>query len=1603
VTRRPMVEAATRTCMGLAVVVVAVAAGAAQAGEASKSDASGLYVKKATWIETMRASRQALMQLGDKEISARIRRDFPQAMRTRARERHWWLDEIRAVADALSRAQRRKAARRSKPVGSGKLPLPQATGPISADGRLDETAWQRATSFPVGPLFAGWREGPFMLRVSVCRDAGHLYLAVRSPRDLVGLGSPADKALFRAAGRSYCIDADGELPGGVVRRFGRGHVVELAVPLPEGDKPIELSFPVELIRRIAGMTPPEMTSPWLRGEGRGASWPIWMNPIRVTLVPADVGVCLTTCVRGTASGQLSWRFRPGTAPNAAGEMPLEADGDGVMTYAWTAEWKDQRFELGGFVYVEPVMATLTAARQIVEQSASIRTASSTDADVMGRIDALAGRSKAVSPRDRAAWRAMYCQARALRARAHLSMLDAPLLFAKRHSYVGLHIYDTFFKWGPGGGIYVIEYPSAPPDQRRIRAVIDPATPETLGEGMYSDPELSWDATRLLFCFKGKSDGCTSIYEIGVDGRGLRRLTDPTPCCDDYKGSHAGVHDVSPAYLPDGRIVFTSTRLHGLVPCANEGVNILHVMNADGTGIHTISVNNVNEFDPCILPDGRILHGRWEYVDKTALTQQSLWTIFPDGTNETALFANNMVHPEALLDARPVPGLPHLVAASFTPHNSPPRGSIGIVDTCVGKNGPAAIVNYEHEDQPTHDRGNSCEPWPLSQDVILFSSRPKEANYNAIEILDRSGRREVVFADPSICCHSPMLVKPRPRPLAIPTATRPGATTGRFNVLDVYQGLTGVQRGQVKWLRVIEETSRVSATPGGAFNQTFLMSGVLAWSAKNFLGVVPVEPDGSAYFEVPSGRAVYLQAIDDEGRLIQSMRTFVQAAPGVTRSCIGCHEHKFSTPLNDGYRRAMRTDPVRLKPESWGSGFIDYPSMVQPILDKHCVRCHGGRGGVAARLDLSGGWTEYFSISYENLINRRETQVTAYLIAGIDCMNGTSRWSAQIFPPRFHGSGAAPLAEMLVAGHQGRVPNLTRRERDLILAWIDTNGLYHGTWDYTDHGCRIGTWPQTKQALTDQMEAAGCMRCHKKKDKVQFENDWFNLERPEFSRILRAPLAEGKEGWGLGLCRDRKADPDRQRVRLLATGGYIHHVLALESLKPKTVEPPDDTGKPVVSFASAADEHYQAMLAIIQRARRRALSQPRVDMPGAEIKAGAFRQLISPPLPEKPPALSARADDDGIAALSWPWSADTIGLTFEVHRGDREDFAPCPQTLLSTTTRFRHEDPDARAGRQHYALLAIANGHRSQPARAAVTVPSPARPRAPTGLEATAKPGEVVLTWDLANKANLRFNVYRAKAGSGELEKLNDEPVLDETYVDVVPAAGVTYQYVVRAISRRGLESGVSSLVAAAALPERRAPVFAVRFDRKVNARLMDDVVLKAKTHGKAKIADGTLDLRAGGHVSFPHKPEFDLASRLSVECSVYLDQAGQSPVVVSCGQWNGTGWFLQKLGGTWRWHLGGVDCDGGKPEVGRWVHVVATFDGRQARVYQDGVEVASKSCSPNPAPYTGSLLIGQYSPGPAPSYQVTGRVADVKIYRRTVRQKQAEAMFKAARPQPARN
>jgi hypothetical protein len=332
-------------------------------------------------------------------------------------------------------------------------------------------------------------------------------------------------------------------------------------------------------------------------------------------------------------------------------------------------------------------------------------------------------------------------------------------------------------------------------------------------------------------------------------------------------------------------------------------------------------------------------------------------------------------------------------------------------------------------------------------------------------------------------------------------------------------------------------------------------------------------------------------------LVQSQRTFIQAVPGLTRSCSGCHikdDHLAPQVNRSRLATAAKRAPSVPVAESWGEGFLDYPRQVQPVLDRHCVSCHGGAQGIDAGVDLSGGWTWAFSISYETLIARRQ-------VGYLNCENGSVR-TAEILPPRTHGSGVAPLTRLLLSGHGGRIPAMNQTEKRLLMAWMDGNANYYGTWDHTPHAtCDAIKDTIAKVAAT--MKTQGCTACHAN----GVGNDWINLQTPEHSRVLRAPLAAS--AGGLAWCRERTAPKP-------AFGLVLNGVQPPDVFRQHTIPANDRSGAPRTTFADTGAAGYQEMLAIIRVGRETALAKPRVDMPGAQPTPGRCRELepLAPPTP-----------------------------------------------------------------------------------------------------------------------------------------------------------------------------------------------------------------------------------------------------------------------------------------------------------------------------------------------------------------------------------------------------
>jgi hypothetical protein len=120
----------------------------------------------------------------------------------------------------------------------------------------------------------------------------------------------------------------------------------------------------------------------------------------------------------------------------------------------------------------------------------------------------------------------------------------------------------------------------------------------------------------------------------------------------------GADDLHPCYLPDGGIVFASTRCQYGVLC-NRGddftVKNLYRMDGDGSNMRPLTTSPLSEASPAVLPDGRIIYHRWEYVDKTAGNAKCLWAMNPDGSETSEVYGNTICFPETMIYPRAIPG------------------------------------------------------------------------------------------------------------------------------------------------------------------------------------------------------------------------------------------------------------------------------------------------------------------------------------------------------------------------------------------------------------------------------------------------------------------------------------------------------------------------------------------------------------------------------------------------------------------------------------------------------------------------------------------------------------------------------------------------------------------------------------------------------------------------------------------------------------------------------------------------------------------------------------------------------------------------------------
>ena len=731
-----------------------------------------------------------------------------------------------------------------------------------------------------------------------------------------------------------------------------------------------------------------------------------------------------------------------------------ADGEDAYRAAVEADWARQEERLGR------TQADPAAVRAVFERGRRLTAdlvTSGESPDVLGETSALDALARRVARLEKLSTKkrlSLYNEVRWIVRTAALRnplVQNRPIVFMQRHRFICqmLHEYlGYYYDYGDidGGGMYILERPGHSFATRDL-------TPQSLHRGNWTTLSLSNDAQTVYFAFAARTDGpkpdfysperqCFHIYAMDVDGGNLRQLT------------HGPDDDFDPCPLPDGGIAFMSTRRGGFTRCNNPWeplpAHTLHRMDADGANVRTLSFHETSEWHPSVLRDGSIVYIRWDYVDRSAAHFHGLWLTSPDGTNSRALFGNYTQRINACYQPKAIPNSNKIVFLAGA-HHANVGGSIVLLDPQrtrldpeTGQDSLGAIERLTPEvcfpEAPGWPASYFHSPWPLSENYYLvsFSFDPlpgmgpevKEDTVTGLYLFDRFGNLELLYRDEDISSMYPIPLQARSSSPTIPSVLDPRlGDEGEFVLTDVAHNPFGFPAQRpVRELRVFQilpksETHIANDPRIGYAN---------AESARMLLGSVPVEIDGSAYFRAPARVPLVFQAVDGDGRAVQGMRSVAYLQPGERRSCVGCHEPGAATP-STSVPLAARRGASAIEPGPDGSRPWNYMRLVQPILERHCVRCHDG-GDDAAAPGLSHHPKDEFVASYVGL----EPYVRWYEW-------GEKSIRPLVTRPGEMASDVSPLTAVLKDATHAPQLALTDEELRRIYLWLDGNAAFYGSY------------------------------------------------------------------------------------------------------------------------------------------------------------------------------------------------------------------------------------------------------------------------------------------------------------------------------------------------------------------------------------------------------------------------------------------------------------------------------------------------------------------------------------------------------------------------------
>jgi hypothetical protein len=449
----------------------------------------------------------------------------------------------------------------------------------------------------------------------------------------------------------------------------------------------------------------------------------------------------------------------------------------------------------------------------------------------------------------------------------------------------------------------------------------------LAKGEVQGPEVSFDGTKLLFAMrKNRERDGFHLFEIGVDGGGLRQITD------------GNCNDADPCYLPDGRIAFCSDRAGYQEYYHQERSRVIYTVNADGSDLQQITFNPNQDYEPLALSDGRLLYGSYRFYAQDgsegplrgewmglARIETVLRAANPDGSADQLFYGS--MRGAFYAPMRPMPFSDqwagwhkrgYHVGVSISQPRELPDGRI----ICVSPAGLTLVdptrlpidceipiypevVNlaggeevYIHTYDEMNPVGRYTTPYPLGQGWILVSHAPwhdLRGNGYGLYLMNLASRElQLVYDDPQMSDVDPIPLAARPRPMVRESTLARNRATGLIYCNSVFTTDVPYDRQAVRFVRVIEGVLMGQSISANAAFRT------------RELGVAPLHADGSFSVEVPADVPVRFELLDADGRMLVHETEFNYVRPGETKGCMGCHEPRKAASSN--HRPLALSDP-----------------------------------------------------------------------------------------------------------------------------------------------------------------------------------------------------------------------------------------------------------------------------------------------------------------------------------------------------------------------------------------------------------------------------------------------------------------------------------------------------------------------------------------------------------------------------------------------------------------------------------------------------------------------------------------------------------------------